>query len=97
MSAPADDVATLHALVRGRVQGVGFRFFVVGQARRLALAGRVRNLPDGGVEVLARGDRTQLEELARHLRQGPRLSEVEDVRLEWGVPCPWTGGFDVDF
>ena len=63
----------------GRVQGVGFRWFVRVHARRLALAGWVANRPDGSVEVAASGDQKQLDELARILRQGPDGAEVSAV------------------
>ena len=86
---------TLEAHVSGSVQGVGFRFFVMQEARRLGLAGRVRNLPDGRVEVRARGEQGALEQLVLALRQGPRLARVSGVNVEWGAPCPETDGFDV--
>jgi acylphosphatase len=66
-------------LVAGRVQGVGFRWFVLRHARELDLAGWVSNLPDGRVEVVAlgaAGARNRLDELVRH---GPNLSRVDHV------------------
>ena len=57
--------------VAGRVQGVGFRYFVARTARGLGLSGYVRNLPDGTVEVAASGDRAALESLAALLEKGP--------------------------
>jgi acylphosphatase len=65
--------------VRGRVQGVGFRYFVEQAARGLGIAGWVRNLDDGSVEVYASGTEAQLSDLAGHLRQGPRWAEVRGV------------------
>jgi acylphosphatase len=94
---PETPAETVQALVSGRVQGVGFRFFVVQHARRLGLAGSVRNLADGRVEVRARGERAALELLLDQLRQGPRLSRVEGVAVEWGTACRATTGFDVGF
>ena len=79
------DENTLHAVVSGRVQGVGFRYYVLGVARPLNLRGTVRNLPDGSVEVLARGSTSDLESLVAGLRLGPRMARVTDVRLGWGV------------
>lgn len=73
----------LHAVVEGDVQGVGFRYFVVENARSLGLTGWVRNRYDGSVEVLAEGGRPLLEVLVDALRQGPRASRVTDVRSEW--------------
>lgn len=65
--------------VRGRVQGVGFRYFVERAAGMLNMSGWVRNLDDGDVEVYAVGNEEQLSELAGLLRKGPRFSEVRGV------------------
>lgn len=72
-----------HILVSGHVQGVGFRYFTVRQARRLGLGGFVQNLPDGRVEVVAEGARGALEQLVAALRQGPPGALVRDVRVDW--------------
>ena len=66
-------------LVRGRVQGVGFRWFVEREAHVLGIAGWVRNNTDGSVEVLAMGSRDQLLGLRSRLRSGPRAARVDDV------------------
>lgn len=66
-------------VVRGRVQGVGFRYFVREAATRLGVRGWVRNLDDGSVEAVAEGTPAQLSEFAGFLHQGPRLSEVRGV------------------
>jgi len=66
-------------LIEGRVQGVGFRYFTRRTARRLGIAGYVRNLPDGSVEALARGSDADLESLERRLREGPPGARVESV------------------
>ena len=66
-------------VVRGRVQGVGFRYFVERSAREMALRGSVRNLDNGDVEVYAIGTFAQLNELAGRLWQGPRFAEVRGV------------------
>jgi acylphosphatase len=58
---------------------VGFRWFVSQLARRLGLSGRATNLPDGRVEVVARGDPAALDALDRALAEGPRLARVENV------------------
>lgn len=73
----------LHALVDGRVQGVGFRMFVLDQARAFGLTGWVRNKFDGRVEVLAEGSREQLDRLIEKLRMGPRSAFVEELIKEW--------------
>jgi acylphosphatase len=66
-------------LVRGRVQGVGFRWFVEREAHMLGIAGWVRNNSDGSVEVMAQGTRAQIAGLRSRLREGPRASRVDDV------------------
>jgi acylphosphatase len=65
--------------VRGRVQGVGFRYFVEHSAKALAIKGWVRNVDDGSVEVYAFGTPAQLSDLAGLLWQGPRWAEVRGV------------------
>jgi acylphosphatase len=65
--------------VRGRVQGVGFRWFVEAEAHKLRIAGWVRNTSDGAVELLAVGSSAQLTALQAKLWQGPRAARVDDV------------------
>jgi len=65
--------------VRGLVQGVGFRWFVIHSAERLQVTGWTRNLPDGRVEVLAQGEVPDVDALARDLGTGPRAARVEEV------------------
>jgi acylphosphatase len=69
-------VSELHVRVTGAVQGVGFRWFVRERARRLGLAGWVRNLPDGSVEVAAAGDSGQIDLLRGELLRGPDGADV---------------------
>jgi acylphosphatase len=69
----------LHFLVQGRVQGVGFRWFVHREASELNLRGWVRNTEDGEVEVVASGSAQDLAELRASLRRGPRGSRVDRV------------------
>ena len=66
-------------LVRGRVQGVGFRWFVEREAHILGIAGWVRNNPDSSLEVMAQGTRDQLAGLRSRLQQGPRAARVDNV------------------
>jgi acylphosphatase len=74
-------------VVRGRVQGVGFRWFVEREAHILGIAGWVRNNPDGGVEVLAQGTRDQLSGLHSRLREGPRAARVDAVEESEAKPA----------
>lgn len=70
---------TYRFLVSGRVQGVGFRWFVLRTARSLRLSGWVGNLRDGRVDVVAQGTSEMLDEMERQLAQGPPMSNVENV------------------
>jgi acylphosphatase len=72
-------VQRLHVRISGRVQGVGFRWFVREEARRLGLSGWVTNLRTGEVEVSAGGERSSLERLRRALQVGPAGAQVEQV------------------
>ena len=72
-------VAARRYLVRGRVQGVGYRYFVERAAGELGLAGYAKNLHDGRVEVYASGAPERLAELSGLLRQGPRWADVRGV------------------
>lgn len=82
-STAAANRTRLHAVVRGRVQGVGFRASVLERATRLGVAGWVRNRHDGTVEVAAEGTRKQLDELLAFLEVGPSLSHVLSVDVDW--------------
>lgn len=76
-------LTSVQAKVYGRVQGVFFRAFVAEQANELGLIGYVRNLPWGGVEVVAEGERKQLERLIDYLKVGPPDAKVEKVVTNW--------------
>lgn len=81
----AQRVTRLRALVRGNVQGVGFRYWTERAARRLPLTGgRVRNRADGTVEVEAEAvERTALDGLLQALHRGPAAARVESVEVDW--------------
>ncbi len=82
----AAEIKTRRYVVTGRVQGVGFRWFVEREARIIGVAGWVRNRHDGSVEVLAAGSNEQLGALYDKLRQGPRAARVDDVEVEEAAP-----------
>ncbi|HET6437792.1 MAG TPA: acylphosphatase [Anaeromyxobacter sp.] len=77
------DRVRVHVVVKGRVQGVGFRYTTVDQARRLGVFGWVRNAQDGTVEAEAEGERAAVEALVRFLHRGPPGAFVEDVAILW--------------
>ena len=81
----AEDIFQLHAIIAGRVQGVGFRYFVKTAAEELRLTGWVRNKMDGRVEVLAEGRQEALESLLAALQRGSHSSFVSDVKVEWNA------------
>jgi acylphosphatase len=73
----------LHAIVEGRVQGVGFRYFVLQYAQELNLVGWVRNMDNGDVEVTAEGDQSTLVSFVEYLKRGPSSAFVSNVRVDW--------------
>jgi acylphosphatase len=83
-------------IVRGRVQGVGFRWFVEREAQLLGIAGWVRNNHDGSVEVLAQGTRDQLSGLHSRLREGPRAARVDAVEVSEVQPKTGLTSFRIE-
>ena len=79
-------------VISGRVQGVGYRDWLVAEAHELGVAGWVRNRADGAVEALLYGDTEVLQELLRACRRGPRLAVVSRIEEEWADP-PAEPGF----
>ena len=93
-----NELASVLAVAHGRVQGVGFRFFVERHARTLGLVGYVRNLPGSrSVEVRAEGRKERLEELVKHVGQGPPLSRVEKLDVAWGEYSGQFRHFEVSY
>lgn len=85
------EMGRLRMIVRGRVQGVLFRRAIANQASELGLTGWVKNLSDGGVEIVAEGPRRELEILAAWANEGPRMARIESVEEQW---AEFQGGFD---
>jgi acylphosphatase len=83
-------------VVRGRVQGVGFRWFVEREAHMLGIAGWVRNNADGSVEILAMGTHEQLVGLRSRLRQGPRAARVDAVDESEARPIAGLNTFRIE-
>lgn len=86
---------TLRFVVRGRVQGVGFRAFVLRHAHALGVCGYARNQADGSVEVVAAAGEAALEALERRLWQGPLAARVESVEVTPLAVPPPGAGFDI--
>lgn len=80
-----DDLARLDATVRGRVQGVGFRYFVLREASGGSITGWVANEPNGSVRCVAEGPRPELESLLNALRDGPAGARVDGVGVSWSA------------
>ena len=95
MSETAHGFARLTARVRGDVQGVGYCFFAQRQASALGLRGYVHNLADGSVEVVAEGERGQLQQFVNVLRRGPSAAIVEAVDTTWSNAEGTFGGFQI--
>ena len=91
-----EDVQARRFVVRGRVQGVGFRWFVEREAHILGIAGWVRNNHDGSVEVLAQGSHNQLSGLRARLREGPRAARVDAVEESEARPAEGISSFRIE-
>ncbi len=80
-----DSLKRIHIIVEGRVQGVGFRYFVLENANLLDVTGWVRNLRDGSVEITAEGSVNSLNELLAIVRRGSPSSFVSDTKTDWST------------
>jgi acylphosphatase len=96
MTNPEKPIQARRFLVRGRVQGVGFRWFVEREAHILGISGWVRNNHDGSVEVLAQGTRDQLSGLHYRLREGPRAARVDAVEVSEASPVAGLSAFRIE-
>ena len=88
---------SLKAVISGRVQGVYFRDFTRRHALELKVSGYVRNLPGGGVEVLAEGERSALEILLKQLEKGSPHASVEHITVSWGKARGEENGFNIRY
>jgi acylphosphatase len=77
-------------IIKGRIQGIGFRAFARAKAVPLLVRGYARNLPGGDVEVVAEGSKANLEKFLAELQEGPALATIEDLNIAWGE---YTGEF----
>ena len=95
MSSPPKNTLTLNMKITGKVQGVGFRFFVQQQAQKLGINGWVSNKSNGDVEALAQGEKADLEQFIAKVKEGPTFSRVEDVSLNWVNEAEQYFGFEI--
>jgi len=91
----AVDLARIHIWVTGRVQGVGFRAFVLQSGPFFGITGWVRNVGYEAVETVAEGPREVLERFIQVVKTGPRASRVDEARMEWEMPTGEFEGFEV--
>jgi acylphosphatase len=89
------DLARVHIWVTGRVQGVGFRAFVLQSGPLFGLTGWVHNIGYDQVETVAEGPRAVLERFVEVVKTGPRASRVDEARVEWETPTGAFEGFQV--
>lgn len=90
-------LARARVVVRGRVQGVFFRGFVLDAAVSLGLSGFVKNLDDGSVEAVFEGEKSMVEEAVAECKKGPPSSRVEDIDLRWEPPSGDFSGFRIRY
>ncbi len=73
---------TFHYIIHGRVQGVGFRYYIKQKADELGVKGWIRNLPNGDVECVAYASSSILDQFKTYLNEGPSLAKVVDVKMK---------------
>ena len=95
MSSPPKNTLTLNMKITGKVQGVGFRFFVQQQAQKLGINGWVSNKSNGDVETLAQGEKADLEQFIAKVKEGTTFSRVDNVNLEWMNKDEQYFGFEI--
>ena len=83
MSSKPESILTVNIKITGKVQGVGFRYFVLRQAQELGITGWVSNKSNGHVEAMAQGDKEDLDQFIAKVKQGPAFSRVDDLILNW--------------
>lgn len=87
----------VHLKIYGEVQGVGFRYATLRQAREFGLVGWVRNAPDGTVEIVAQGEKAVLESLINWIKTGPNFSTMRGVEARWQTPQEQYQNFEIQY
>ena len=95
MSSQLEDTPTVKMKITGKVQGVGFRYFVLRKAQELGIKGWVSNKSNGNVEALAHGEKADLEQFIAKVKEGPSFSRVDDVNLNWVNEAEQYFGFEI--
>ena len=88
---------TSEITVKGKVQGVGYRYFTAKRANEIGLKGFVKNQPDGDVILRAQGNKSDIETLIGLLKIGPRLSHVDSVNVQWLDSSPEYSSFSIKY
>jgi acylphosphatase len=89
------DEVRAHLHIRGRVQGVSFRYYTRQKAVSKDVRGWVRNLWDGRVEAVFQGNEASVKEVIAWCRRGPTSAHVDDVRVDWETPLDDCTGFEI--
>lgn len=87
----------IQAIITGRVQNVGFRYYAMQKAKSLGITGHVKNLPDDCVEINAQGEKTLLEQFVRLLEEGPSSAAIKEVKVNWLIPGKKFEKFTVEY
>ena len=95
MTTQSEEILKVNLTISGKVQGVGFRYFVLRQAQELSINGWVSNKPNGDVGALAQAEKVDLERFISKVKKGPSFSRVEDVSLNWVNEAEQYFGFEI--
>jgi acylphosphatase len=93
----SDGLASVHLIISGLVQGVGYRWFVMRKAEEYNLKGYAKNMYNGDVEVEVEGHRFMIIDFIKELKIGPRSAHITDMKIEWGKYEDKYKGFDIKF
>jgi len=92
-----DNLKRIRIIVSGQVQGVFFRSRTQEVAEKLGLVGLVRNTIDGGVEIVAEGEKEKLDELIAWCKKGPLFARVENIKVDWQAPTGEFSSFEIKY